>query len=784
MGSKKKSLARKNYQHVLAFIFTVDEINKDPNLLPNITLGFRIYDSLLQGRSNYDIALSLLSTQNANIPNFNCGKQYKMSAVVGGLSSEASIQVATILELYKIPQLTYVPVHPSLTNKIKIPFFYQMVPNEAMQFEGIVQLIRYFKWTWIGLVVSDNDSGEEFAQTFTPLLSKNGICVAFTEKAPILLLTNFNGSTTNIFSKGNILQTMFATKANVIVAYGDIFSMHGLQMVLHTYEVMTKKSIEKIWITTAQWDLSSRTVRGDWNARFFHGSLSITNHRNDIPGFRRFLQAFKLYQFPTILMQWFWNTVFCCKCPNSRTPTINIRTCTGEEKLESLAEDVFELHMSGQSYSIYNAIYAIAHALHAIDLFRYSTILRNLKVDLHTKQPWELHPFLQKLHFNNSIGEEVYFNEDQELSMGYDIVNWVSFPNKSFMPLRVGMTLPHSLCTERCHPGNSRKVHEGETSSCCYDCSQCPGGTISNQTDAYQCVMCPEDEHPNENQNRCIPKVITFLAYDEPLGISLASVSLSFALLTIMVLGTFVKYGNTPIVRANNQDLTYLLLISLLFCFVCTFLFIGQPSKVTCFIRQAAFGIIFSFALSCVLAKTITVVLAFMATSPGNTIRKWLRKSLASYIILIGSLIQVGICTVWLSTTSPFPALNKFAESGEIIVECNEGSSTMFYIVFGYMGFQASVSFMVAFLARKLPDTFNEAKFITFSMLVFCSVWVSFLPTYLSTKGKHMVAVEIFSILASSSGLLSFIFAPKMYIILLRPKMNTKEHFLKKKIII
>ncbi|XP_069059357.1 vomeronasal type-2 receptor 26-like, partial [Pleurodeles waltl] len=290
-----------------------------------------------------------------------------------------------------------------------------------------------------------------------------------------------------------------------------------------------------------------------------------------------------------------------------------------------------------------------------------------------------------------------------------------------------------------------------------------------------KCLKCPDYQWPNEAHDQCIEKEVEFLSYGEPLGLTLSFSSAFLMFLTTSVLCVFIRYRDTPIVKANNRDLSYFLLISLMLCFLCSFIFIGRPKKLTCMLRQTAFGIVFSISVSSVLAKSIIVVIAFKAIHPNSSASKWLGSKTPFGIVFFSLLVQMVICSVWAKKSPPFPYLNLKSYNEKIIFECKEGDTIFFYCMLGYMGLLATVSFILAFLSRNLPGTFNDAKLITFSMLVFVSVWISFIPAYRSTRGKYMVAVEVFAILCSSAGLLGCIFVPKCYIILVNPETNTSS---------
>ncbi|XP_041419768.1 vomeronasal type-2 receptor 26-like [Xenopus laevis] len=334
--------------------------------------------------------------------------------------------------------------------------------------------------------------------------------------------------------------------------------------------------------------------------------------------------------------------------------------------------------------------------------------------------------------------------------------------------------MPQSLCNEPCVTGYRKAKIEGKP-SCCYECVKCADGEMSNTTDALNCFICSEYQKSNKRRTECVLKDIDYLSYKDTLGASLTSMTLILFITAFVVLGIFMKYCDTPIVKANNQNLSFLLLISLMLCFLCTLLFIGRPTKLCCLLRQVNFGILFTTSISIVLAKTLTVIIAFNATKPGSKLKKYVGTQLAITVVIVCCLGVMIISTVWMASNPPFLEADTLSETDTVLLMCNEGSVLFFFSVIGYMTALALFSFIAAFLAKDFPDRFNEAKNITFSMLVFCSVWVTFVPAYLSSKGSRMVAVEIFAMLSSSAGLLGCIFVPKCYIIFFKPEQNKRK---------
>ncbi|XP_039478287.1 extracellular calcium-sensing receptor-like [Oreochromis aureus] len=784
------------FRHAQTMAFAIDEINRSSNLLPNVTLGYTLYDNCINLGIGFRAALSLASGQEEHfILDDTCVGNTPVLGIVGDSPSAHSIAISSILGLYRVPMVSYFSTCSCLSDRQKYPSFFRTIPSDAFQVRAMIQILKHFGWTWAGLLVTDDDYGLHAARSLQSELSLSGEgCLAYSEVLP------WDKDTDELRRIVNVMKT---SRARVVIVFA-----HESVMINLMEEVVRQNVTGLQWMASEAWTAAA-VLQTSHLMPYLGGTLGIAIRHGEIPGLREFL--LKIH--PTLhynnsygnsMVNQFWEFTFQCKF--SPVPSGWLEdggaVCTGKEDLEKVDTEFLDISSLRPEYNVYKAVYALAHSLD--DMLRCKPGRGPFTGDscatLQSLEPWQLVYYLERVNFSTSFGDQVSFDENGDVVPIYDVMNWLWLPDGSTKVQNVGEIKgsafrgeelildedkifwnfnskkpPRSVCSESCPPGTHMVRRKGEP-KCCFDCIPCSEGTVTNKSNSFECTSCPEDFWSNPKRDHCVPKKTEFLSYHEPLGICLAATSLLGTFICAVVLGIFIYHRTTPIVRANNSELSFQLLLSLKLCFLCSLLFIGRPRLWTCQLRHAAFGISFVLCVSCILVKTMVVLAVFKVSKPGGGASlKWFGVTQQRGTVLFLTSIQAAICTAWLVFSSPFPHKNSQYHNDKIIFECAVGSSVCFAVLLGYIGVLAFLSFLIAFLVRNLPDSFNEAKLITFSMLIFCAVWVAFVPVYVSSTGNRADAVEVFAILASSFGLLFTLFGPKCYIILMRPEMNTKK---------
>ncbi|KAM4627560.1 vomeronasal type-2 receptor 1-like [Polymixia lowei] len=779
----------REFRFVQTMIFAIEEINNSSSLLPNISIGYKVFDSCGSTLSSMRAVMALMNGQQGSLEK-TCSGQLSIHAIIGASESSSTIVMLRTSGVFNIPVISHFATCACLSNRKEFPSFFRTIPSDYYQSRALAKLVKHFGWTWVGAVRSDNDYGNNGMATFIEAAGLEGVCIEYSESI---------SRTDPREQIARVVRVIRDGSARVLVAF---LAQGEVDILLE--EALSQNLTGLQWVGSESW-ITAGHLATKRHSTILTGSLGFTISKSKIPGLREFLLRINPSQNPqNHLLREFWETTFGCSFKTNQGGQAQGRQCSGLEKLENVNNtftDVSELRISN---NVYKAVYAVAHAIHNMLKCRHWRGKENqLCTWKDNLEPDQVLKHLQSVNFTLESGERVYFDQNGDPAAIYELVNWqrnqagetmfvtvgsydASLPNgKQFTMNGINITWtaespkrPRSVCSESCLPGFRQAVIKGKP-LCCFSCIPCAAGEISNSSDSAVCSKCSLEYWSNEGRSLCVPKVVEFLSFEETMGTLLIIFSLFGASLTLMVSFVFFRFRDTPLVKASNSELSFLLLFSLTLCFLCSLTFIGRPSEWSCMLRHTAFGITFALCMSCILAKTIAVVVAFKATMPNNTVPQC-TAPLQRISVLSCTLLQVLVCVLWLTLAPPFPHKNTAYATEKIILECALGSPIGFWAVLGYIGLLAMLCFILAFLARKLPDNFNEAKFITFSMLIFCAVWITFIPAYVSSPGKFTVAVEIFAILASSFGLLFCIFAPKCYIILLKPERNTKKHMIGK----
>ncbi|XP_075815352.1 G-protein coupled receptor family C group 6 member A isoform X3 [Microtus pennsylvanicus] len=390
-----------------------------------------------------------------------------------------------------------------------------------------------------------------------------------------------------------------------------------------------------------------------------------------------------------------------------------------------------------------------------------------------------------------------HFDAHGDLNTGYDVVLWKEIGGLMTITKMAEYDLQHdvfiitsqeakrefrklkqilSKCSKECSPGQMKKA-TGSQHMCCYDCVSCPENHYSNQTDMDHCLLCNNETHwAPVRSTVCFEKEVEYLDWNDSLALLLIALSLLGIAFVLAIGIIFTRNLNTPVVKSSGGlAVCYVMLTCHTLNFASTGFFIGEPQDFACKTRQTLFGVSFTLCVSCILMKSLKILLAFSFDPKLKTFLKCLYRPVP--IVLTCTGIQVVICTLWLVLAAPVVEEN-ISLPRVIILECEEGSVLAFGTMLGYISVLAFLCFVFAFKGRKLPENYNEAKFLTFGMLIYFIAWIIFIPVYATTFGKYLPAVEIIVILISNYGILCCTFFPKCYVILYKQKTNTKSAFL------
>ncbi|CDQ88096.1 unnamed protein product [Oncorhynchus mykiss] len=714
-------------------IFAIEEINNSSSLLPNISIGYRIYDSCGSTLSSMRAVMALMNGQERTVGK-TCSGQSAVHAIIGASDSSSTIVMSRSTGAFQIPVISHLATCACLSNRKEFPSFFRTIPSDFYQSRALAQLVKYFGWTWVGAVRSDNAYGNNGMATFMEAASLEGVCIEYSEA--IL----WNNPREQI---ARVVEVISRASSKVVVAF-----LSQLEMAVLLEEALAQNLTGLQWVGSESWTAIDRLATRRSSA-VLSGTLGFTISKSKIPGLREFLLRVGPAQDPNnTLLREFWETTFSCRFSpqQEKDSGPRQRQCSGSERLEEISNpftDTSELRFSN---NVYKAVYAVAHSIHDLLTCRYGEGQGGNRNCAHRDsiEPGQVLRYLRDVNFIMKSGERMYFDENGDPTAIYELVNWQRDQAGETVFVTVGnynaslpkgdqfamngiqivwagnpLKRPRSVCSDSCLPGYRQAEIKGMP-VCCFS-YQIDYSIFF--VDSAKCTQCSLEYWSNGDKSRCVPKVVEFLSFDETMGILLAAISLVGACLTILVSLIFFCFRETPI--------------------------------------------------------TIAVVIAFQATMPGNTVPQC-SIPLQRISVFSCTLLQVVICVLWLALAPSVPVKNTAHATEKVILECDVGSAIGFWAVLGYIGLLALLCFVLAFLARKLPDNFSEAKFITFSMLIFCAVWITFIPAYVSSPGKFTVAVEIFAILASSFGLLFCIFGPKCYIILLKPEKNTKKHIMGK----
>uniref|UniRef100_A0A672H025 Metabotropic glutamate receptor 1 n=1 Tax=Salarias fasciatus TaxID=181472 RepID=A0A672H025_SALFA len=786
---RKCGAVREQYgiQRVEAMMHTLDRINADPTILPNITLGCEIRDSCWHSavalEQSIEFIRDTLVSSDEEESQGRCtaeagslllqGKK-PIVGLIGPGSSSVAIQVQNLLQLFNIPQIAYSATSMDLSDKSLFKYFMRVVPSDMQQARAMVDIVKRYNWSYVSAIHTEGNYGESGMEAFKDMAAKEGICIAHSDKI-------YSNAGEHNFDK--LLQKLRAhlPKARVVACFCEGMTVRGILMAMRRQRLVG----EFLLVGSDGW--ADRYDVTDGYEREAAGGITIKLKSAYVTWFDDYY--LNLRPDANQRNPWFpefWQHRFQCRLrghPQENTMYNHHNDCNASLSLrQHYAQDT-------KMGFVINAIYSMAYGLHAMQ----QSLCPGYKGLCESMRPIDgrkLLDFLMKTNFIGVSGENIHFDQNGDSPGRYEIMNFKQMGEDEFSYIHVGSwdqgglkmndeeiwsensDIIQSVCSEPCQKAQIKVIRKGEV-SCCWTCTPCKENEFV--FDEYTCRACVLGSWPTDDLTGCEPIPVQYVRWGDPEPIAAVVFACLGLLSTLFVTSVFIKFWDTPVVKSSSRELCYIILAGICLGYLCTFSLIAKPHIIYCYLQRLGIGLSPAMSYSALVTKTNRIARILAGSKKKICTKKPRFMSACAQLVIAFLLIllQLGIIVALLIIEPP-QVIHDYPSIREVHLICN--LTTLGVVApLGYNGLLILSCTFYAFKTRNVPANFNEAKYIAFTMYTTCIIWLAFVPIYFGSNYK--IITMCFSVSLSATVALCCMFVPKVYIMLAKPEKNVRSAF-------
>ena len=262
-------------QAMESMYFAINQINSNPNILPDINIGAVVFDSC---RSASRVLRQMNMLLNGDIKvKGRMGKTLVPRAVIGGANSHVTMALAEVLKLHRIPLISYGTTSPELSNVDKYPYFMRTVSTNDAQALAIVDVLKTFNWDYVTVFYSDSPYGESAFTEFMKIAQSENICIASQVKLEDYIVADKQ-------AMANLarfyIQEGFPESRVVVLFTSD----SDARALLSAYKSQLNDDIgHVVWIGTDLWGSRSKVIDGLETVAM--GAITVGFYSQEIPRF-------------------------------------------------------------------------------------------------------------------------------------------------------------------------------------------------------------------------------------------------------------------------------------------------------------------------------------------------------------------------------------------------------------------------------------------------------------------------------------------------------------------